>query len=116
MNDSSPSFLQQAGIVLFQLTVVLAVCWWFTRRDRKEFNVVRVLTMAALAIAVGSLPFLVAWCLFPGNWILLGLAVCAPIVPIYALAIVTMRKSLRQRGEKKPGENSSLHPPCKSKG
>ena len=108
MNDSPPSFLVQAATSLFQLTAVLAVCWWLTRRNREAFNALRVLTITALAIAVGSLPFLAAWCIFPGHWGLLGAAVCAPLVPVYAVGIM---KLIRMSRDKESHKSSSLHPP-----
>lgn len=89
------------------------------RRDRKEFHIFRVWTIAALAIAVGSLPFLAAWRLLPGNWYLLGAAVVAPLFLVYVLAIVkvlAINKSIRPPGENKPRGNSSLQPPGKSAG
>ncbi len=86
------------------LTVIVAAAWWQTRSDRKEFSILRVLSLTFLSGLVASL-FVLAWWwtaspeiesqrgLVSRNPLLLA----AVFVPVLALTVVGLILAIRAK-------------------
>ena len=97
--------LEPILIGVFQIIVVLLVCWFGTRSHRSDFKLSRVVGLTLLCLGT-ALPFaVIAYLLFPWNWesptvrVAIVLPVLVPLVTAFALAFI---KRLRKGAHDTP--------------
>ena len=104
MDSSATSLTVQWLVSGLQVLLILGVCWWFTRGDRKVFSIWRVFGVALLAAFVSFGIVALWWWRAPQQVDRHSpLLLTAAFLPIFALLAWGVLLGMRQKSAKNNG-------------